>query len=112
MEELLCNKGSLFSLSSELFNRNHNDITLVQTSSNESDNMIVLQVLETLELQHERSGEGHARDILHGHDVALVVHCLDVHLLVDVISQTKAVQGMLAGMSKTMFAAKPLQYHQ
>ena len=83
---------------------------MVETSSDEPDDMIVLQVLETLELQHERSGEGHALDVLHGHDVALVVDGLDVHLLVDVVPQPETVQRMLAGVGETVLAAKPLQY--
>ena len=70
--------------------------------------MVVLQVLQTFELQHERPGEGHALDVLHGHDVALVVNSLDVHLLVDIVTQAETVQRMLAGMGKTVLAAKPL----
>ena len=91
----------------KLFNRNLNHITLVETSTQEPDNMIVLKVLETFELQHKRSGERHALDILHGHDVAFVVDGLDVHLLVDIVPQTETVQRVLAGMSKTMFTPEP-----
>ena len=89
--------------------------TLLQTSPQEPDDVVVLQILEAPQLHHEGPGEGSvpapmrgdytvdqsdestAPHVLHGHDVPLVVDCLDEHLLVDVVPNPHAVQGELAG---------------
>ena len=71
----------------------------------EGNNMIMMKILQTLQLQHEGPSQGDILELLHRHDVALVVDCLNVHLL-GVITQTKAVQRVLTGVSQAVFATK------
>ena len=97
--------------------------TLLETSPQEPDDVVVLQILEGPQLHHERPGEGSvpgpirgdytvdqsdestAPHVLHGDDVPLVVDRLDVHLLVDVVPNAHAVQGELAGTVRDVVLA-------
>ena len=66
--------------------------------------MVMLHIFQELQLQHQGSVDGSVLDVLHGHHIALVVDCLDVHLSVQVISNTKTIQRHLTWL-KTMLTS-------